>query len=95
MNEVARTPFRMSTQKTPDVFLSGETVEQIILCLNNNIVFAKSQDGSLRPFVDPQPIMQIISAAIQASQRPQQQPQPQPQQQEHSHTHPRPAQQRG
>ena len=58
-------PFKVPTQKLPDIYLSGETVEQILMCLNNHIILAKTQDGSMRPFVDPTPIIQIISAALQ------------------------------
>lgn len=55
--------------KLPDIYLSGETVEQIIAHLNNSVLFAKSPDGSMRPFVDPIPITQIIANAIQATMR--------------------------
>lgn len=51
--------------RTPDILIPGEVVEQLIAHLNNAIIFAKSQDGSMRPFVDPMPINQIIASAIQ------------------------------
>jgi hypothetical protein len=60
-------PFKPQNQKTPDIYLSGEAVDQIISNLNNSIILAKASDGSMRPFVDPMPIMQILSAAIQAA----------------------------
>jgi hypothetical protein len=63
-------PFRMPTQRMPDVLLSGEAIEQILICLNNHIILAKTQDGSMRPFVDPTPVIQIISAALQAQRPP-------------------------
>jgi hypothetical protein len=58
-------PFTIQTQKTPDIYLSGEAVDQIIMFLNNALIFGKAQDGSMRPFVDPGPIGNIIHAAIQ------------------------------
>ena len=62
-------PFKTNTQKTPDIYLAGETVDQLMMLLNNAIILAKAQDGSMRPFVDPQPIMQIIGGALQAAMR--------------------------
>ena len=59
-------PFKLpGIQKTPDLLLSGETVEQMLMALNNSIIFAKVQDGAMRPFVDPTPIIQILQAALQ------------------------------
>jgi hypothetical protein len=58
-------PFSPPIQKAPAIHLSGDAVEQIIMHLNNAIIFAKTQDGSMRPFVDPSPITAIISGAIQ------------------------------
>jgi hypothetical protein len=63
-------PFRMPTQHAPDITLSGETVEQILMLLQNPVIFAKVPDGSMRPFVDPTGILQILGAALQAAQRP-------------------------
>jgi hypothetical protein len=57
-------PFNPPTQRAPAIHLSGEAVEQIIMHLNNTVIFAKTQDGSMRPFVDPAPIIAIISGAI-------------------------------
>jgi hypothetical protein len=51
-------------QKTPDIHLTGETVEQIMQYLGNIIVYARSQDGSLRPFVDPTPVVNILTGAL-------------------------------
>jgi hypothetical protein len=56
-------------QKTPDLNLPGEMVEQILAHLQNAIIFAKSPDGSMRPFVDPIPISQMILSAIQSAQK--------------------------
>jgi hypothetical protein len=50
--------------RTPDVTLSGEVVERIRMYLNSPVIFAKVQDGSMRPFVDPQPIDQMLAEAI-------------------------------
>jgi hypothetical protein len=58
-------PFNPPTQRAPSIHLAGEAVEQIIMHLNNSVIFAKTQDGSMRPFVDPVPIINIISGAIQ------------------------------
>jgi hypothetical protein len=63
-------PFKLSVNKTPDIYLSGETVEQIIMALNNTTILAKVQDGSMRPFIDPSPIIQILQAAIQQAVAP-------------------------
>jgi hypothetical protein len=52
---------------TPDINLSGEAVDKLVAHLNNAIIFAKSPDGSMRPFVDPMPISQIIAMALQDS----------------------------
>jgi hypothetical protein len=60
-------PFRMPTQHAPDITLSGETVEQVLMMLNNAVIFVKAQDGSMRPFVDPTGILQILGAAMQAA----------------------------
>jgi hypothetical protein len=57
-------------QKTPDIYLSGSVVEQMLMHLNNGIIFAKSQDGSMRPFVDPQPLLQVLIGAIQQAMNP-------------------------
>jgi hypothetical protein len=48
----------------PDVLLSKESVGQILLALNNAIIFVKANDGSMRPFVDPMPIQIILQNAI-------------------------------
>jgi hypothetical protein len=63
-------PFKAPIQKTPDIYLSGEAVDQVLFSLNNAIIFAKSQDGSMRPFIDPTPITQIIMGAIQEALKP-------------------------
>jgi hypothetical protein len=61
-------PFpQMSTQRAPDITLSGEAVEQLFALLNNAVIFVKAQDGSMRPFVDPQPISLILAGALQAA----------------------------
>jgi hypothetical protein len=60
-------PFKFPTQHAPDITLSGETVEQVLMMLNNAVIFVKAQDGSMRPFVDPTPISQILGAALQAA----------------------------
>jgi hypothetical protein len=62
-------PFKVPTQRLPDIHLSGEAVELILASLNNHIILAKTQDGSMRPFIDPTPIQQIIAGAIQAAQQ--------------------------
>lgn len=59
----------MQQARTPDILLSGEQVERIVAHLNNAVLFAKSPDGSMRPFVDPIPITQIIAGALQAAAR--------------------------
>ena len=59
--------FKAPTQRLPDITLSGQTVEQLLMLLNNAVIFAKAADGSMRPFVDPQPISQIIGSALQAA----------------------------
>ena len=63
-------PFKPDTVTLPDVLLSGEAVGHIISALNNGIVFAKVSDGSMRPFIDPAPISNIMQAAIQAALAP-------------------------
>jgi hypothetical protein len=63
-------PFKLPVNRVPDLYLSGETVEQMLLALNNAIIFAKVQDGAMRPFVDPTPLIQILQAAIQAANNP-------------------------
>lgn len=65
----------MSPQQVPvpDVLLSKEAVGQILLALGNAVIFVKAQDGTMRPFVDPMPIQQILQQAIQNSMRPQSQ----------------------
>jgi hypothetical protein len=60
-------PFKPQTMKTPDIYLSGEAVNQIIVALNTPTILAKSSDGSMRPFIDPSPIGHIISAALEAA----------------------------
>lgn len=60
-------PYKPQIQRMPDVLLSGEAIEQILAHLNNAILFAKGPDGTMRPFVDPIPITQIIAGAVQAS----------------------------
>jgi hypothetical protein len=55
--------------KTPGIIIPGETVEQLIAHLGNAVLYAKSPDGLMRPFVDPLPVIQIISAALQEAQR--------------------------
>jgi hypothetical protein len=64
-----RPAFRPQIQKTPDILMSGEAIEQILMACNNHIIFAKTQDGSMRPFVDPTPIAQILQAALQSALR--------------------------
>jgi hypothetical protein len=65
-------PYKPQIQRTPDIYLSGEAVEQILAALNNAVIFAKvNQDGSMRPFIDPTPIGQIIIGALHAALNPQ------------------------
>ena len=54
----------------PDVLLPRESVGQMLLALNNAVIFVKAQDGSMRPFVDPMPIQQILQQAIQTAMNP-------------------------
>jgi hypothetical protein len=54
----------------PDVLLPRESVGQMLLALNNAVIFVKAQDGSMRPFVDPMPIQQILQQAIQTAMKP-------------------------
>jgi hypothetical protein len=61
------TPFKPPASTTPDILLSGEAVNQIIMALNNPTILAKSSDGSMRPFIDPSPIGNIIFQALQAA----------------------------
>jgi hypothetical protein len=63
--------FKPESAQLPDILLSGEAIGHIINSLNNAIVFAKTQDGSMRPFIDPTPISNIIQAAINAAINPQ------------------------
>jgi hypothetical protein len=60
-------PFKPETAAIPDILLSGQAVGLIINALNNGIIFAKVADGSMRPFIDPTPISNIIQAAINAA----------------------------
>jgi hypothetical protein len=62
--------YKPETIQLPDIILSGEAVGHIINLLNNAIVFAKTQDGTMRPFIDPAPISNIIQAAISAAMTP-------------------------
>jgi hypothetical protein len=62
-------PYKPMQQKTPDVLIAGETIDQMLLHLNNQIILAKAQDGSMRPFVDPMPIIQILLGAVQQANR--------------------------
>jgi hypothetical protein len=59
-------PFKPPQSKTPDIYLSGEAVNAIILALNTPTILAKASDGSMRPFIDPSPIGNIIFSALQA-----------------------------
>lgn len=61
------TPFKPQVAITPDILLSGEAVNQIIMALNTPTILAKASDGSMRPFVDPSPIGNIIFQALQAA----------------------------
>jgi hypothetical protein len=67
MNDRPAQAFVPQIPRTPDILLSGQAVEQILMACNNHIILAKTQDGSMRPFVDPTPISQIIGAALQAT----------------------------
>jgi hypothetical protein len=60
-------PFKVQSQKLPDIYIDGDTVEKILMLLNNSIIFAKSNDGSMRPFIDPAPLINIINGAINAA----------------------------
>lgn len=53
----------------PDVLLPRDSVGQILLALNNAVIFVKASDGSMRPFVDPMPIQQILQQAINAAMK--------------------------
>jgi hypothetical protein len=64
-------PFKQQ-QKAPDVILTGEAIENILQHLNNTILYAKSQDGTLRPFCDPTPVIQILMFALQKAESQQQ-----------------------
>jgi hypothetical protein len=60
-------PFQLQEQKLPDIYLSGSTVEKILMLLNNSLIFVKTDGGTMRPFIDPTPITNIIQAALQAA----------------------------
>ena len=51
----------------PDVILPKEAVGQMLIALGNAVIFVKTQDGTMRPFVDPMPIQQILQTAINAA----------------------------
>jgi len=60
-------------QRIPDITIPSPALEQIFSHLNNSVLFAKSPDGSMRPFVDPNPIKQLLAQIIQnqmAAQQP-------------------------
>jgi hypothetical protein len=63
-------PYKPESAKLPDIYLSGEAVGHIITSLNNAIILAKTQDGTMRPFIDPTIISTIINAAVQAALNP-------------------------
>jgi hypothetical protein len=63
-------PLREQTIKIPTITLPSETVERVLTLLGNGVIFVKSADGSMRPFVDPMPITQLILGAIQAQMKP-------------------------
>lgn len=60
-------PFKPETVTFPDIYLSGEAVGHILSSLNNAIILAKTQDGTMRPFIDPTVISNIITSAINAT----------------------------
>lgn len=62
-------PFKPQTAKTPDIYLSGDAVNQIIIALNNPTILAKASDGTMHPFVDPSPIGNIIMAALEEAHK--------------------------
>jgi hypothetical protein len=66
-------PYKVQSQKLPDIYLDGDTVEKLLMLLNNSLIFVKAQDQSMRPFIDPAPIIQILQGALQQAQIPQQQ----------------------
>lgn len=55
----------------PDVLLTREAVGQMLLALGNAVIFVKAQDGTMRPFVDPMPIQNLLQQAINNAVRPQ------------------------
>jgi hypothetical protein len=63
------TPFKPPGTATPDIYLSGEAVNQIIIALSTPTILAKASDGSMHPFVDPSPIGNIIMAALDAANK--------------------------
>lgn len=53
----------------PDVLLTKEQVGQILMALGNTVIYVKAQDGSMRPFIDPIPVQQILQQAINLALR--------------------------
>lgn len=58
-------PYEMGKTPTVNIALSGATVDQIMILLNNPLVFCRTTTGALHGFVDPLPIIAILREAIQ------------------------------
>jgi hypothetical protein len=52
---------------TPDTTLSGNVIEKIHGYLTNPMILAKGSDGNMHPFVDPNPILQLLQEAVTAA----------------------------
>lgn len=53
-------------RQTPDIVLSGATVDFLLMYLQNATVFVKSVDGLMHPLVDPAPVIGVLRDATMA-----------------------------
>ena len=54
---------------TPDIVVSGKTVDRLMMHLSNPTVLCKGSDGSMHPFVDPNPVIIALRDLVIAEAR--------------------------
>ena len=58
--------YEQQTVQTPNISLTGVTVDRLMMHLSNATVLAKGTDGAMHPFVDPNPVIAVLREAVMA-----------------------------
>jgi hypothetical protein len=64
--DIPPAPPNQAVPATPDITLSGATVDKLMQHLSNATVLIKATDGMLHPHVDPRFVIAVLGDAVKA-----------------------------